>query len=434
MSTAPAADTPHQRAHPSHIRSTRAFALLGVLFMAVFGVVSTLLALDQQQVLAATERLRNQTVPDIIRLQRLGRNLEQLRHEGERVFSSSTAPSRQQALLVATLLASHPSMLEHPQAAALARDTERFLVEAARRAGPNESTMQAHYPDWQQLSTRLSLLVDDVMIEGVNHMSSDLQLMTGVTSKVRYELIASLMLVGGFVALFMWLLHQRLILPLQRIDHELSRLNVHRPAPEFAPSSMSEIRAVEQAIGRFHASLQDNEAARQQLEIQANHDGLTGLFNRRHFMVMAEKELHRAQRYRRPVTVGMADLDFFKRINDTHGHAAGDTVLRDCARLLQETLRKTDLVCRYGGEEFAFVFPESTLEDARRLAERFRQQVAAHVFELPCGGTLHTSISIGLAQGDDTPIELALRNADDALYQAKHSGRNQVIAVASANA
>lgn len=414
----------------NHTRSARAFALLGLVFLAVFGAVATLLALDQQQVLKATERLQIQTVPEILRQQRLGRNLEQLRHEGERVFSSNTPHERQQALLVATLLASHPSMLEQPQAATLAHDTEQFLAETVSRASLDKKELAARYAQWQQLSTRLSLMVDDVMIQGVNQMSGDLQGMLGVASKVRYELIASLLLVGGFVLIFMFLLHKHLIRPLQHIDHELSRMSVHRPAPEFAATSMAEIRAVEQAIARLHESLLANEAARLRLEIQANHDGLTGLFNRRHFMVMAEKELHRAQRYSRPVTVGMADLDFFKRINDTHGHAAGDLVLRDCARLLQESLRKTDLMCRYGGEEFAFVFPESTLEDAHLLAERFRQQVDEHVFNLPNGGTLHTSISIGLASADDIPVEAALRHADDALYEAKRAGRNRVLRIA----
>jgi diguanylate cyclase (GGDEF)-like protein len=125
----------------------------------------------------------------------------------------------------------------------------------------------------------------------------------------------------------------------------------------------------------------------------------------------------------------MADLDFFKRINDTYGHAAGDLVLKSFAKLLKDSVRQTDLVCRYGGEEFAFVFPESTVEEALVLTERFRQRFADHDILLPDGSRVRVTISVGLVDASRLPLEKSLNCADEALYQAKHEGRNRVVVV-----
>ena len=176
-----------------------------------------------------------------------------------------------------------------------------------------------------------------------------------------------------------------------------------------------------------------NEAARRELELLANRDGLTGLINRRHFMADAEAEIRRSQRYGRPIAVALGDLDSFKRLNDTYGHGAGDVVLRTFAELLSDSVRQSDLVCRYGGEEFAFLFPESTLEQAHILVERFRQRFAEHDIRLPDGLLVRVTLSIGLADASHCPLEIALQRADFALYEAKRLGRNRVIVAADAD-
>lgn len=422
-------DIPHN--DNRRFRASRIFALLVVIFVLVFGGVVAMVARDQQQVLEATERLQQKTVPEIIRFQRLARNIEQLRQEGERMFAVGTPEARQQAVFVVTLVASHPSIVEHEQTAVLAREVERFLSEVNRQANDNPASLKSLYQEWGALASRLSLQVDDISIQGVNLTSNDLTSTTRLMQTARLKLIGASMLVAAFLLLLGFLLRQYLIRPLQRIDRQLSWLSVDRPLPEFPATPVAEIFSMEQASKRLHASLVGNEQARLELENLAHFDGLTGLVNRRYFMERAEAELLRAHRYDRPVAVGMADLDFFKRINDTYGHAAGDLVLKTFAHLLKNSVRQTDLVCRYGGEEFAFVFPESTVEEALVLAERFRLGFAEQEIFLPDGNRVKVTISIGLADASRLPLEKALRFADEALYRAKDTGRNRVALAAT---
>ncbi|PKO91468.1 MAG: hypothetical protein CVU16_07820 [Betaproteobacteria bacterium HGW-Betaproteobacteria-10] len=416
------------------IRAGRAFALLAVIFVLTFGIMAVLIVLDQQRVIKATARLQEQTVPEIIRFQRLARNLEQLRQEGERLFAATTPQARKQAIFVITLVASHPSVLEHRESAELARQVERFLVDVVRQSASDHLALANNYEEWQRLAARLGLLVDDISVQGINLAYVDLGDVSVAMRQASFMLTAALIMVGLFLVVFLILLRVHLIHPLQRIHRALSELGVDRPAPAFKPSAMLEIHAVEEAIGELHASLLKNEEARLALEKLANKDGLTGLTNHRHFMLVADAELQRAQRYQRPITVGMADLDCFKQINDTYGHAAGDTVLRTYAALMLDTLRQSDLICRYGGEEFAFVFPESPLPETAKLAERFRALCADYDIRLADGRLIRVTMSIGLADASDCPIEVALKRADEALYEAKRLGRNRVVVAGKATA
>lgn len=409
------------------IRASRAFALLAMVFVLIFGITVVLVVIDQQRVVEATTRLQERTVPEIIRHQRLARNLEQLRQGGERIFMATTLQERQQAMFTVTLMASHPTILEHPESADLARQSEHFLVDVVQRAATDDKAFASHHAKWQLLSGRLGLLVDDISTEGINLAYADLGNVSAAMRYARLKLMVALFIVGLFLVLFLILLRAHIIHPLQRIDRALSNLSVDLPAPEFKASAMVEIHAVEDAIGELHASLLQNEAARVALEKLANKDGLTGLTNRRHFMLMADAELQRAQRYRRPVTVGMADLDFFKKLNDTYGHAAGDTVLRSFARLTQETFRQSDLVGRYGGEEFVFMFPESSLAEAEGLAGRFCKSCAELDIPLADGRQIRVTMSMGLADASAQTIDAALKQADEALYEAKRLGRNRVV-------
>jgi diguanylate cyclase (GGDEF)-like protein/PAS domain S-box-containing protein len=156
-------------------------------------------------------------------------------------------------------------------------------------------------------------------------------------------------------------------------------------------------------------------------------DELTGLYNRRHFFKMAEREFDRARRYNSPLAAIMLDIDYFKHVNDTYGHAVGDSVLRAVAVCCQSNLRDVDLLGRYGGEEFVVLLPENDPTGVRQAAERLRQCVSELSIETG-QGLLNITISLGAACLSETePDLMALLNcADDALYAAKRAGRNRV--------
>jgi diguanylate cyclase (GGDEF)-like protein/PAS domain S-box-containing protein len=165
-----------------------------------------------------------------------------------------------------------------------------------------------------------------------------------------------------------------------------------------------------------------------ELEKLSQIDSLTGLENRRHFMELADQELNRTVRYGGKLSVLMMDLDHFKAVNDTYGHQTGDRVLRQLGELCRQELREIDIVGRYGGEEFACVLPETGLDSALEVAERFCKSVAATTLPMEQGLPLQVTISIGVASLTvSTPnLDTLLSNADQALYDAKHQGRNRV--------
>lgn len=170
----------------------------------------------------------------------------------------------------------------------------------------------------------------------------------------------------------------------------------------------------------------DQKEVQERLRDLAIHDTLTGIYNRRYLEEVVRKEVDRAQRYTRPLSVAMVDADHFKRINDTHGHQVGDEVLRAVSERCQKALRSNDVLARYGGEEFVMVFPETSLGDARTVAERVR--VAVGEVPITVGDrALAVTVSIGLATlGQEQDFSTLLERADHALYTAKQSGRNRV--------
>jgi diguanylate cyclase (GGDEF)-like protein len=153
----------------------------------------------------------------------------------------------------------------------------------------------------------------------------------------------------------------------------------------------------------------------------------TQTYNKRYFAEAIERESMRARRYSRPLSLVMFDIDFFKRVNDEHGHLAGDYVLRELAKLVQTRVRREEVLARYGGEEFVILLPETPLEGAESLAQNLCSRVAAHEFEFQ-KAIIPITVSIGVAElgpDDSNPNDLVAR-ADAKLYEAKNAGRNRV--------
>ena len=167
----------------------------------------------------------------------------------------------------------------------------------------------------------------------------------------------------------------------------------------------------------------------QELENKANIDGLTGLFNRHWMNEFFKRQISRALNDNKPLILILADLDNFKKINDVHGHLVGDEVLSAVAATLSKQIRPTDLLARFGGEEFAMILPDTSLDVANHIAERIRVAIASMQVEFDGGAhrEIHVTLSLGMTSlmlGDD--ITQLLARADQALYQAKENGRNRV--------
>lgn len=158
-------------------------------------------------------------------------------------------------------------------------------------------------------------------------------------------------------------------------------------------------------------------------------DGLTQLYNRRHFQTMLDEEVRRSHRSRRPFCVAILDIDFFKRVNDQHGHATGDVVLREVSRLAQNAIGPTHGLARWGGEEFLLLMPETSLVEAMGTLNRVSRQVREHGWGSHAPG-LSVTVSAGICQHEHgRGLTQTLEQADRALYQAKHGGRDRVMAV-----
>jgi diguanylate cyclase (GGDEF)-like protein len=184
---------------------------------------------------------------------------------------------------------------------------------------------------------------------------------------------------------------------------------------------------LEQTVAERTRKLREANARLHQLAIT---DGLTGLFNHRYFHEKWREEIKRSERYGEPVSLLIADVDFFKNYNDRRGHPRGDVLLRDLSMLLEQNFREVDVVARYGGEEFAIILPRTAKADAAQLADRIREQIADSKFpdrEVQPGGRVTTSFGLAAFPEDGATASTVLERADQALYAAKQQGRNRVV-------
>lgn len=177
---------------------------------------------------------------------------------------------------------------------------------------------------------------------------------------------------------------------------------------------------------------QESQRFIKELETLSSEDSLTGLQNRRMIFERIGYEIERVRRYQAELSLIFCDLDNFKEINDTYGHKAGDEVLRSIANILRRSVRTSDVVGRYGGDEFLIVLPQQSLKGAQDLAERIRISVQDTKFEMPDGKSVGTTMSIGVAfyDGAETDVDALISRIDTALYVSKRSGKNQIYSLA----
>jgi two-component system cell cycle response regulator len=190
------------------------------------------------------------------------------------------------------------------------------------------------------------------------------------------------------------------------------------------PELLARIRAAKRIVDLQKELRETNK----RLELLSITDGLTKLYNHRHFQDELARAFEESARYERPLSLAIIDLDFFKKVNDTYGHAIGDEVLKAVALMFQESIRSTDLAARYGGEEFAVMMPETDVDDAIKFAEKIRSLVEGTPIDTQAA-SIAVTVSVGVSTVPHSRIHSAkelIVSADKALYRAKKGGRNQV--------
>jgi diguanylate cyclase (GGDEF)-like protein len=254
--------------------------------------------------------------------------------------------------------------------------------------------------------------------------------------KITFMLVGFLLLAMGS---FAYWLGQSIVRPLNHLSGEAGKVAAGDLQVDIPVSGKSEVSYLTQVFNHMVSSLRRGQAEisqaqealiekNQELHLLSITDGLTGLFTRRHLMDLFDMEFVRNKRYQSPFCVMIADIDYFKDINDTYGHLAGDAVLQRIADTLRQSVRECDHVGRYGGEEFLIILPATGIDGAMDMAQRIRHEIDQVEFYND-GKNFSMTISVGVAmctEGDES-AESVLSRADAALYRAKAGGRNRVI-------
>ena len=305
----------------------------------------------------------------------------------------------------------HQAIVDACAAGVRARNASMALYDAERRSLSIAATRG--YPS--TLVRHLRIRPGDGIIGSVFRTGralhvDDVRRLDGVTPRLRYRTTA-------FISV-----------PVNGSSHVLGVLNVSDPhgAEQFSRHDLRTLRTLASiarlALDRASAIAQADAAAH-----AAAVDPLTGLFNRRHFLIRLDEEVERAKRQGSPLTVMMLDVDNFKQLNDRHGHLMGDAVLRSVGDVLRRSIRLFDVCARQGGDEFAILMPGTGPASSRQIAERIREGVEdARPVGGSSSGDLRLSTSIGIATFIDDTSEDLLDRADQALYAAKREGKNRI--------
>lgn len=247
----------------------------------------------------------------------------------------------------------------------------------------------------------------------------------GVRRKVLYVIITVFALGLGAAVLVGSLLTRSILHPLRILERGADCIGAGDLSHRVSLAAHDEVGQLARTFNVMAERLAKSQSA---LEELSTRDALTGLHNYREFHRRLTEEEERSRRYGRPFSLLMLDIDYFKTVNDTHGHLAGDEALRAIAACIGREIRPVDLVARYGGEEFALILPETTSIGALATAERIRGIIAAHPIPLPSGQTVSLTVSIGVASypEDAESGEKLIDATDHALYMAKSKGRDSV--------
>ncbi|MDZ7853274.1 MAG: GGDEF domain-containing protein [Halomonas sp.] len=278
----------------------------------------------------------------------------------------------------------------------------------------------------------IPLRTDGVMTNLASIVAASMALYLFIPNRIPWMLAGNSYLLGGFlISMVVWsplpggvLVNYVLLLSFVNLLCLLTVSRIHRlQRAQF--DNLLEERSINRQLKE---EIEHRNKMEQRLRHIARTDELTGITNRRHFFKLAEQERRRARRDGTPLSLCMVDIDYFKSINDVHGHAIGDLALTVVSARCQSVLRDSDIIGRYGGEEFVIALPLANLTTAREIAERLREAICLTPLEVE-GMLLDLSVTVGISRvGDgETSIDPGLLRADRALYKGKKSGRNCVV-------
>ena len=428
---------------------------LGQVTIVASAILATVFALgawsllhEANMIRGLAEETRSRLMPSILERQRAVVNLERLKQYGNTVLESGESRVRNDTVMVFSYLVDHPALQSDPETTALAHRAADVVSALARardlgdqlrgegRAADAANTERQAKQDWRDTFSALDARSEALFVSAGDLGTVRAQEFGEVATHVQLMVLAAyammfLALAGGGMVVYQLLL-KPILLATAALDREEISHQVKLPA-----SSVGEIDLFYRSVERIAMALSEIEdahrqarAAQAELRRLASIDELTGVANRRWFTAMANRELERCRRFNHQLALLMIDVDHFKKVNDTHGHAVGDEVLKAFTRVLEGNLRSVDLLGRLGGEEFAVMLPESDQNAAAHTAERLRAAVEALEFPLENGETLKMTTSVGIAvlSNTDESLDNLLARADGALYIAKREGRNRVVA------
>lgn len=310
---------------------------------------------------------------------------------------------------------------------AVTGDSEQVLGLPSRMMDASRSQpLLAFEDDIDRLGHDLGKLFEDVRLA---NEASHRRALVAITRFDQLAL-AALLLSVVFGVLGLWIINRSLIDSMNRLSDGAMKFADGDPDHRIEVRIPYELAGVADTFNTMRSKIL---LQQRELETAAITDSLTGLHNRRHFDRMLAQECLRAERFGQPLALVLCDIDHFKKFNDTYGHQNGDRVLKAVSEALRDAVRQVDVVCRYGGEEFAVILPNCDREQAVEAAERLRQTMAALAVRLADGQTVAISGSFGVAiQSDqDSDPETLIRRADDALYDSKRHGRDRVTLAAA---
>lgn len=244
--------------------------------------------------------------------------------------------------------------------------------------------------------------------------------------KVRATVVVAFLLGVGLAVVTSTIVVRSIVQPLSVLEKGVAHLGNGDFSHRINLTNQDELGQLAVAFNLMIGKLEENQT---ELKNLATLDELTGVYNRREFNNQLNNELERSRRYGHEFSLLLVDIDFFKKLNDTYGHQAGDEALRSIAVLLKQQFRALDRVSRYGGEEFIVILPETSNVTAYSVAERIRQLISTHALSIDENQTVNVTVSGGLATFPEDGVEAKslIHCADQALYAAKYSGRNRII-------